>query len=369
VLRPLALAVVCCSSVALAEARSADLDKASRQIVDQKYEAAVRTLEVAARQNGNRHDTVLRILELQGVAYAQQGQEAKAKAAFQQLLSLDPKRELSSKYKEHAKAQKAFDAAQAWLADNPPMEVAAEPAAVDGTGKVMQIAVKVKNDSLKLARKVRFNVRPDGLKWSELEVDIQGSYAAAGTDAESVDWYAEVLGERDAVLIVVGSQRFPIREGKGAPPPAKKEEPRKVAEEPKRKLEPEPEPERPPEMVVKEPEPSGGGSPALRGIGYTALGLGVASLLGGTIMGLEYQVTLGEVTRRSMMRNTVGAINGITQDQAFGMEKRAILQAQIANTLWAAGGGLLLVGSLLWFLGRDVFVAPAGSGVTVSGRF
>lgn len=366
--RPLVLAFVCCSSVALAEARAAELDKASRQIFDQKYEAAARTLEVASRQSGNRRETVLRILELQGVAYAQLGQEAKAKTAFQTLLSLDPKRDLAGKYKEHAKVQKAFDGAQAWLQDNPPVEMAAEPAAVDGSGKVMQIAVKVKNDALKLGRKVRFNVRPDGLKWSELDVDIQGSYAAAGTDAESVDWYAELLGDRDAVLVIVGSQRFPIREGKGAPPHEKKDEPKKVVEEPKKKLEPEPEPERRPEMVVKAPESEGGGSAVLRGAGYAALGLGVGALLGGTIMGLEYQVTVGDVQRRSMTKEG-NVITGITQDMAFALEKRAILQAQLANTLWGVGGGLLVLGSVLWFFGRDVFVTPGPGSVTVSGRF
>jgi hypothetical protein len=215
---------------------------------------------------------------------------------------------------------------------------------------------------------VRFNVRPDGLKWSELDVDIQGSYAAAGTDAESVDWYAELLGDRDAVLVIVGSQRFPIREGKGAPPHEKKDEPKKVVEEPKKKLEPEPEPERKPEMVVKAPEPEGGGSAVLRGAGYAALGLGVGALLGGTIMGLEYQVTVGEVQRGSMMKEG-SVITGITQDRAFALEKRAILQAQLANTLWGVGGGLLVLGSVLWFFGRDVFVTPGPGSVTVSGRF
>jgi hypothetical protein len=365
-----ALLLLCCASVALGEARSADLDKASRLLFDQKYEAAARALEIAARSTGNRRDTVLRILELQGAVYAQLGQEPKAKAAFQQLLALDPKRDLNGKY--NPKVLKAFELAQQWLMENPPLELAVEAAAVDGSGKVMQIAVKVKNDTLKLGRKVRFNVRPDGLKWSELDVDIQGSYAAAGTDAEAVEWYAELLGERDAVLLTVGSQRSPIREGKGAPPHEKKiEEPKKqpTVEEPKKKIEPEPQPEKQPEMVVKQPEPEGNGSPVLRGIGYSSLGLGVASLAAGSVMGLEYLSTVGDIQRRLMTLDTNGNVSGITQDLAFALRKRAILQATIANTLWAAGAGLMVAGSLLWFFGRDIAVAPGSGGIVVAGRF
>jgi hypothetical protein len=376
VIRPAtALLLVCCSSLALGEVRQADLDKASRLVFDQKYEAAARALEVAARQTGNRRETVLRILELQGVTYAQLNQEAKARAAFQQLLNLDPKRDLSGKYT--AKVAKPFELAQQWAMDNPPLEVIPEPAATDGTGRVMQIAVKVKNDVLKLARKVRFNVRPEGLKWSELEVDIQGAYAAAGTDAEAVDWFAEVLGERDAVLLSIGTQRAPIREGKGAPPKEKVEAKKQATpEEPKKKVEPEPEPEKQPELVVKAPEPEGGGNAALRGAGYGAMVLGVLSLGAGVVMGLENLSTVSDVQRREAMRDpgNPNLVTGITQDLAQGLRKRAILQAQLANTFYGVGGGLMVAGVLMWFFGRDVVVVPAGGGggevgVALSGRF
>jgi hypothetical protein len=366
------LFLVCCSSLALGEVRQADLDKAARLVFDQKYEAAARMLEVAARQTGNRRETVLRILELQGVAYSQLNQEAKARAAFQQLLTLDPKRDLSGKYT--AKVAKPFELAQQWAMDNPPLEVLAEPAATDGSGRVMQIAVKVKNDVLKLAHKVRFNVRPEGLKWSEIDVDIQGSYAAAGTDAEAVEWYAEVLGERDAVLLSVGNQRSPIREGKGAPPKEAKTEPKKQTptEEPKKKIEPEPEPEKQPELVVKPVEPEGGGSVVLRGVGYSAMVLGVLSLGAGVVMGLENLSTVSDVQRREAMRdpNNAMIVTGITQDLAQGLRKRAILQAQLADTFYGIGGGLMAAGVLMWFFGRDVVVVPGGGGgISVNGRF
>jgi hypothetical protein len=373
VIRPgTALLLVCCSSLALGEVRQADLDKASRLVFDQKYEAAARMLEVAARQTGNRRETVLRILELQGVVYSQLNQEAKARAAFQQLLTLDPKRDLSGKYT--AKVAKPFELAQQWAMDNPPLEVLAEPAATDGSGRVMQIAVKVKNDVLKLARKVRFNVRPEGLKWSEIDVDIQGAYAAAGTDAEAVEWYAEVLGERDAVLLSVGNQRSPIREGKGAPPKEAKTEPKKATptEEPKKKVEPEPEPERQPELIVKPVEPEGGGNVVLRGAGYGAMVLGVLSLGAGVVMGLENLSTVSDVQRREAMRdpNNAMIVTGITQDLAQGLRKRAILQAQLADAFYGIGGGLMAAGVLMWFFGRDVVVVPGGGGgVSVSGRF
>jgi hypothetical protein len=371
-----ALMISLCASLAFGEVRTADLDKAARLVFDQKYDVAARALEIASRQTNNRRESVLRILELQGVVYAQLNNEAKSKAAFQQLLAIDPKRELLGKY--NAKVIKPFEQAQAWLADNPPIDMSAETAALDGQGKVVQIAVKVKNDTLKLGRKVRFNIRPEGLKWSELEVDIQGSYAAAGTDAEAIEWYAELLGERDAVLVQVGSQRTPFREGKGAPPKtdAKKDPEKKASgDEPGAKTGkppvPDDEPDRKPEMVVKPPEPEGGGSAAMRGAGFAMIGVGVASLAAGTLFGLLAQSTRADVTRREgMTTEPSGPINGITQDEAQGLTQRGNLQALLADVFWSCGGGLLIAGSVVWFFGREVFVVPGGGGgIGLAGHF
>ncbi len=391
--RSLLIAALCLCLPAFGEAKSAELDRAARLVFDQRYEAAARALEQAWRQSGNRREAVLRILELQGVVYAQLGQEAKSLAAFEQLIALDPKRELSGKYS--AKVLKPFSGAQAWAADNPSLEVGAEPAAVDGSGKVLQIAVKVKNDALKLVKKVRFTSRPEGGKWSDQLVEVQGAYASAGTDADGLEWYADVLGERDMVLASVGSPKAPVKEGKlkekeppapkekpvaaaekKAPPPdepAKKEPPPKEqpAKEPEPELTPrekEPEPE-----VVQRPGESSSGNAGVRAVGYTALVLGMAGLVGGTIAGVlwrttysDYQSKLQGATYEGGVITKLPGVERAPQVYDAMVRDKLRVTALAANVMWAAGGGLAIVGIILYFVGRETAdVAPGAGGLIV----
>jgi hypothetical protein len=176
----------------------------------------------------------------------------------------------------------------------------------------------------------------------------------------------------------VGSQRAPIREGKGAPKAEAKKEPEKkpsgdetVAKAGTGKAPvPDTEPDRQPEMVVKPGESEGGGSPVMRGIGFSMIGVGVASLAAGTLFGLLAQSTRSDVARRSMMLDSANDIKGITQDMAQGLTQRGNLQALLADVFWGVGGGLLVAGSVIWFFGRDVFVVPGGGGgIGLAGRF
>lgn len=368
------------------EARSADLDKAAKLVFEQRYEAAARLLEAASRQTGNKRDTVLRILELQGVTWAQLGQDAKAKLAFQTLISLDPKRELSGKY--GAKVLKPFSDAQAWSMDNPPLEVSAEPAAVDPAGKVLQIAVKVKNDALKLARKVRFSVRSDG-KWSEQLVELQGAYASAGTDSDAIEWWAEVLGERDMVLAQIGSARTPVKEGKlreKEPPPVasagdmKAEEPKQKDTPRKGELDPPPREAPPGEQLAEPertptPEPESSGNAGVRAVGYASLALGMVSLVAGTVAGGLWRNDVATFNDKlaNAERNGDGdivrfpGVTGSAQAYDLGMRERIRNEAIAANVLWGVGGGLAILGIILYFAGRETAdVQPGAGGLVVS---
>ena len=377
------MALLLLPGLALGEARPSDLDRAARLVFDQRYEAAARALEQASRQSGNRREVVLRIFELQGVTYAQLGQETKAKLAFQSLIALDPRRELSGKYS--ARVLKPFAEAQAWAADNPSLEAAAEPAAVDPAGKVLQIAVKVKNDALKLSRKVRFFVRSDGGKWVEQLVELQGPYASAGTDSDAVEWWAELLGERDMVLQQVGSAKAPVKEGRlreREPVGAAEKTNDKPKEAPKRQadLQPQPREAAPHEQLdepVKRasPESPSNGNAAVRAVGYTALALGMASLVGGTVMGGLWRGSVATLTDKRMNaeRDSDGnvvsypGVAGSAQSFDVGMRDRIRIQATAANVLWAAGGGLVIVGIILYFAGRETaeVVQPGGGGLVV----
>jgi len=383
VARSLLIALLCLPLHAFAEAKASELDRAARLVFDQRYEQAARALEQAWRQSGNRRDTVLRILELQGVVYAQLGQEAKSVAAFQALISLDPKRDLGGKYS--AKVLKPFSAAQAWAADNPALDVGAEPAALDPSGKVLQIAVKVKNDALKLAKKVRFTSRPENGKWSEQVVDIQGAYASAGTDADGLEWYADLLGERDMVLASVGTAKAPVKEGKlrEKEPPPPKEKPVAVAEKkppPEEKTEPpppkkEPEPEltpreREPEPeVVQRPGDTSNGNAGVRAIGYTALVAGMLSLVGGTVAGAlwrttegEYKAKLAGATYEGEVITKLPGVDRAPQVYDAMMRERLRTTAIAANVMWAAGGGMAILGIILYFVGRETADVGPGSG-------
>ncbi|MBK7864581.1 MAG: hypothetical protein IPJ65_39465 [Archangiaceae bacterium] len=356
--------------IAAGQPQKAELDKAARLTLEQRYEAAARSLETVARQSGNKREVMLRLFELQGVVFAQLAQEAKARAAFRQLLSLDPQRELNGKYT--GRVMKIFQEAQAWSQENGGLELLAEAAALDAKGKVQQIAVKVKNDALKLGRKVRFTVRPQDGKWGELDGELQGPYASVGTEADGVEWFAELLGERDAVLAQVGSPKSPVREGSmKEKAPVVREVPAPLAEKPDRAptLEPRPDPVHEPEVVPRS-EPAASGNEGLRAVGYSALVLGMASLVAGTVMGGVWRATKsdvdGRLSRASLdSQGRIARIEGVEsapQQWYEGMKNRLATQAVCANVLWGAGGGLAIAGLVMVLLGREVADVSPGSG-------
>ena len=149
---------------------NADLDKANRLLFDQKYADAAKALEAAAKVSGNPREVVLRIYELQGIVYGQLGQSTKAREAFQSMLSLDGRRALNGKYSQ--KVLSAYAAAKDWVDANPPLEFKSAKAAMDAKKRVMQLAVKMKNDGMHLARKVRFHLRQDEGAWAVQDSEL-----------------------------------------------------------------------------------------------------------------------------------------------------------------------------------------------------
>ncbi len=355
-----------------------ELEKANRFLFDQKFGDAAKALEAAARVQGNGREMVMRIYELQGVTYGQLGQATKAREAFQALLCLDPKRELNGKYNQ--KVVTAFSAAKEWANTNPPLEIKAAKAAIDDKGRVMQLAAKVRNDPMRLVKKVRFHLRSDEARWSEQDSELQGVYAAANTDAQGVEWWAELLGENDRVLMLVANEANPIREGKArdkAPASApvvaavpaadapKKEEP-KVAEVTLP-------PEKPaPNVVIDEPTAPASSGSALRPVGYVMMGAGLLTLGVGTYFGV--QSSAGRDRINNAARDSQNRVTGITQKEAHALGPQSQSQAMIANVLFAAGGGVALLGGVFWIIGgvgsdQSVTLAPTAGGVTASGRF
>ena len=350
-----------------------ELEKANRFLFDQKYGDAAKALEAAARVQGNGREVVMRIYELQGITYGQLGQATKAREAFQSLLSLDPKRELNGKYNQ--KVVISFSAAKEWASTNPPLEIKAAKAAMDDKGRVMQLAAKVRNDSMRLVKKVRFHLRADEAKWAEQDSELQGVYAAANTEARGVEWWAELLGENDRVLLLVASEASPIREGKArekpmavAVAPEQVEAPKKA--EPAATVVPV---EKPADTVIDEPTPpSPTSGSALRPVGYVMMGAGLVAVGVGTYFGVQSSAARDRINNAT--RDNQNRVTGITQKEAHALGPQSQSQATIANVLFAAGGGVALLGGVFWIIGgvnsdQSVSIAATAGGVTAAGKF
>jgi hypothetical protein len=211
--------------------------------------------------------------------------------------------------------------------------------------------VAVTHDSLKLTRSVRFHLQVgDQQRVASVVPDPSGN-ALVPTVATEVRWWVELLGDKDAVLIVLGSQSQPLVDSAIAPP------------------QPPPVP-----LVEATMPPAVGQSPASAPawLRPTGIGLGAGAAVAGGI-GAYFAVT--STSARSQLTNATrdgtGAITSLTQVQAAAADQRARDSAVIANTLFVAAGGLLGLGVVLFLVGGhdDVAVTPTGTGVTVSGRF
>ena len=377
--KALPLSLLLCATVALAQSNP-ELEKANRFLFDQKFAEAAKALEAAARVPGNGREAVLRIYELQGVVYGQLGQTTKAREAFQALLSLDPKRELNGKYNQ--KVVSSFAAAKEWANSNPPLDFKAAKAAMDEKGKVMQLAAKVKNDSMRLGRKVRFHLRVDDGKWAEQDSEIQGVYAAANTDAQGVEWWAELLGDNDRVLMLVASESGPVREGKVKDRPAtavaadapRKEEPKVAAAptDPDARVD-EGKSEVKREAIVEQTASASSSSGPLRPVGYVLMGVGLVGVGVGAFFGVQSSSARSKISNAT--RDAQDRVTGITQKEAFALEPQAKSQALLANVMFGVGGGVALVGGLCWLLGgsssesASLQISPTVGGVLASGKF
>lgn len=388
-MRTLTLVVLCLASVANA-AMVPELEKASSALADGKPGAALAQLDAAAKSGRLDRDNLVQLYLLRGMAYAVERKgEAKAKAAFQAVLWLQPDAGLPPS--ADGKAFKVFRAAKDWARKEGPMEFRAEPAATDDKGKVMQIAAYLKSDPLKLVRKVRFHVRTNGGAWTEALESVQSSYAATATEAEGVEWWAELLTDRDSVLATIGSEDAPVLEGKAKaakkPPPAK----------PVAKAEPKKEPaaEKKPEVEEKKPEDApvtarseGEDRPKeqevervqtaparpfvvtpMRGLGFGLAGAGVVAALIGVFAGVG---SAGDRAKLNALPSDGSLVTTMTQKEAFATEQSANGAATAANILMITGGVLAAGGIVMIIAGgpgddAKVTLAPAGSGVLLSG--
>lgn len=356
-----ATSVLLVSSVAFGDAQAL-ISKAESAMRELDYGDALKALEAARKEPGNPRALVLKSWELQGVALASMGQEAKALKAFQTWLSLEPDAKLAGN--QPPKVTTVFFEARSWAAQKGGLAVK-QSATVTGAG-VRDVRVDVTNDPLKLVKELRFVLTVDG-KPRQVDVPVAGGGAVAPVGAPRVEWWALVLGEKKSVLLEVGSAAKPFVEGAAPAVVAKVEPPTPEVKPAEKPVEPPPPPP-PPLEEVREAAPVRTLS-TLRLAGIVSGAAGVVALGVGSVFGVMASGTTARIA--SAERDASGRIIGLTRAEALVLDGQQRTQATLANLLWVSGAVLVGTGAVLFFLGADAPVAlvPAEGGAGVAGRF
>jgi len=93
-----AVLLVALASLTAFGQRNADLEKAQQFLAQKKYDAALKSIEAAAKKGGLERESLLTLLESRGLAEASLGQTQKAEESFRSVLQLEPRRDLTGKY-------------------------------------------------------------------------------------------------------------------------------------------------------------------------------------------------------------------------------------------------------------------------------
>ena len=366
--RPLVALLLCCSLAAVASP-NAKLDEAKRLIEDLELEKALKSLDAAEAIPGNSRETLVEIFSLRGASLATLGKAKPAEEAFRVTLFLAPDFKLVGDYAPRVRTP--FYAARDWAAKNGTLEAAVEVQQVPGA--VESIAVVVNADALKLASRVRFHVRA-GATWKVDDVAVVSGRAKQPASQPSVEWWAEVLSSKAAVLMTFGSEAAPRVD---TAPAAKK--PVVVAETP-----PVPPKPKPPPPVVKEPEPvvtpvvveeqlTERAPPApmgLKVLSFSLMGAGAVAAGVGIALGVGSNAARSQFL--SAARDSNGLVTGISRRDALALEEKSKTEAAIANVLFVSGAALAATGVVLFVVDLQktkVVVMPGPGGVALVGQF
>ncbi|HYV46166.1 MAG TPA: hypothetical protein VFA20_14955 [Myxococcaceae bacterium] len=184
------------------------LAKAEKLLDDLDYDGAAVALLQASKTPRNDRKTILRILELQGLIAASLDQKSSALNFFKQLLALDPDYKLNESTTS-AEQRAPFKEAKAQLAATGSLRFEVAPARAK-PGLVETVVVKVATDPLSQARKVRFWLKVGNTPWKEAVVPVVEGRASVPAGAPAVSFWAELLGEADGQLMLIGTREKPV---------------------------------------------------------------------------------------------------------------------------------------------------------------
>jgi hypothetical protein len=323
-----------------AGASNADLDRAEKLFSAYQYEPALAALNRAKEVEGNDRSTLLRIFELQGVISGQLRRSAAAENAFRQLLTLDPEHRLSSDYAP--RVMTPFFEAKRQVTESGPLVFKAIPAQVE-PGTVRSVRARVDADPFHWARQVRFHLR-SGETWSSSEVALSADgEASVETSGQEVAWWAELIGDRAAVLGQIADESNPQIDA--APPPSLSA------------------------GALTPPPPSttaaraSSSTPGSQWLSYGLIAGAAVSTGAGSYFGWKSQNDLSQINNAPRS----GGVVQMTEVRANQLNDDSKRSAQIADGLFVAASALAVGGGLLFFLGPQTAVAPGPGSLSVVG--
>lgn len=345
----MSLSLVCVALATMAVA-PAELKNAEALMAKYKYPEAQAALKKARATKGIDRASLLRILELQGIAAGQQRQAEAAKAAFTELLVLDPNHKLGEDFAPRVSTP--FLEASSSVAETGSLEIKQLlPTAKDG--RVVALNIEVPKDPLKHVRSLVFHFSSAN-GWQTRPATLDGGKASVSVDGTEVQWWVELFGENEAQLVLLGSESAPLV----ATPPA-----------PMVSATPPPPPSPGVDPIVGKSTSSGGG---VRTASYFVVGGAAVAAGVGAYFGIRSSTALGSIT--SATRDADGRITGITEREAQTRGAQAAADGTIANVMFVSAGALAAAGVVMFIVGgpetkTKVSLAPSPGGVMVSGSF
>lgn len=338
-----------------------ELKQAELLVARFQFQQAQSVLARARRTSALDRESLLRIVELQGIVAGQQRQSAVALSAFTTLLTLDPERRLDKAYAP--RVMTPFLEAGQVVKDQGALQAIPVQPVVEAHETKLGVAVPV--DALELVEKVRFHVR-QATGWERREAGLVEGSATVVVGNGVRAWWAEVLGRDEAQLLLVGSSAAPLEVEPLANAPSP--DPAALPQQP-----PQPQVALPgPQAMTAPPvaEPTDSGSTARTASYFVLGGALVAGAVGGTLGALS----AAEFSNlRSPTRNGSGVITELTQVEATQRAQVAARQGLMANVLLVGAGAAAVTGVIMFIVGgarpKPIAIAVTPVGLQVVGAF
>ena len=313
-----------------------ELARAEALFAELKYAECAAALDTAWARRGTELPAVLRILELEGTVAALLSQPDKARSALRRLFLLSPDRKIDGDLSPRLRLP--LYEAKAWAAEKGalrlvPLLAPARPEALERVG------ARLTSDPLGMGKRLRFHLRPRGGGWSVQEAPLEHLTGQVAVSAPEVQWWVELLDERERVLLTLGSESSPQTARAAtlaAPVPAA------------------------PLISAATPPPS-----RFRPVAYAAVGTAVVAAGVGADSGVQSAFARGRLERPVL--DEQGRVTGLKQSEVPELNAQLKRDALIADVLFGASGALAITGVSFWIAGMPARASPTVGGVAISG--